>query len=176
MYKISLKTLLIATIIYPLNTMAKPAYISADEAVKLALEPQFKIHNLTKNSTKAELVGLNKYFNRIDAVRRQFLGQESPSVSANILNADDTPEAIELKINTIMGNNAKPEDFMHLMEPINIDDEEPKTQTSTEEQTTLEAQTAEINPPTSTTTKEVIVEEEDDSTKHIYRRKVFTKQ
>ena len=86
---------------------------------------------------------------------------------------------IENKINAIFQNNAKPEDFIHLMEPPAIDydndEKEDITEPTTSENISAPSTEGTLTT-TSQTTKEIIVEEEDDTTKHIFRRKVFTKQ
>ena len=180
MNKYSLSILLFTILHTPTVCLAQTdsPYLTPEQVVKLANSTRQKVQNLTKNASKAELAGLNLSFNRIYAVRNKALGNQAPILSKDILDAKDTPQDIENKINAILQNNSKPEDFMHLMEPPVIDYE--KEETDSEETLASEnistMQPQENNLEMSGTTKEIIVEEEDDTTKHIFRRKVFTKQ
>lgn len=185
MNKYSLSFLLVTAISLPSICLAQTdsPYITPEQAINLANEPRQKVHNVTQKATKAELAGLNRSFNRIYAIQAKALGNKAPVISDEILNAKDTPQEVENKINAILQNNAKPEDFLHLMEPPALED---KTDTETDTDTDIEetptpediqpAPTKENTPQTSGNIKEIIVEEEDDTTKHIFRRKVFTKQ
>lgn len=181
MNKYSLSFLFFAGLYIPSICLAQndSPFITPEQAVNLANSPRQKIQNLTKNASKAELAGLNLSFNRIYAVRNKALGDQAPILSKDILDVKDTPQDIENKINAIFQNNAKPEDFIHLMEPPAIDydnDEEKDTAEPTTSENISAPSTEGTPTTTSQTTKEIIVEEEDDTTKHIFRRKVFTKQ
>ena len=180
MKKTCSKILLCSALLDPIfnATASDIPYITPEQAVDLALTPKLKVQGLTKNATKAELVGLNKSIHRIDAVRRQMLGQNAPEISAEILNGKDTPEDVEAKINAILGNNAQPEDFVHLMEPpaIDVQEETNSETTPAQEENMVTPQEPLTTTQPTHTLKDVIIEEEDSSTKHIYRGKVFTKQ
>lgn len=179
MNKYHFSFLLITTILLPSICFAQndSPFITPKQAVNLATATRQKVQNLTTKSSKAELAGLNKSINRIHKVQSKILGDKAPSISKEILNAKDTPQEVENKINAIFQNNAQPEDFIHLMEPPLLEEEKEQ---DIEKTATLDnkeiPQTEEKTSPTSGNTKEIIVEEEDDTTKHIFRRKVFTKQ
>ena len=180
MNKYSLSLLLITAIFFPTicNAQTDSPYITPEQAVNLANETRQKVRNITQKSSKAELTGINRSFNRIPAIQAKILGDKAPIISDDILNAKDNPQEVENKINAILQNNAQPEDFIHLMEPPVLDD---KTGTDTAEENSTpdnmqSPQTEEYNTQTNGSIKEIIVEEEDDTTKHISRRKVFTKQ
>jgi len=179
MNKYHFSFLLITTILLPSICFAQndSPFITPKQAVNLATATRQKVQNLTTKSSKAELAGLNKSINRIHKVQSKILGDKAASISKEILNAKDTPQEVENKINAIFQNNAQPEDFIHLMEPPLLEEEKEqdieKTATLDNKET---PQTEEKTSPTSGNTKEIIVEEDDDTTKHIFRRKVFTKQ
>ncbi len=153
-------------------------YITPQQAVDLAVTPRLQVKQIVHNSTPAEIVGLNKSFNHIHKIHQQILGDKAPIINDDILQAPDTAEALEAKINAIMQNTAQPEDFIHLMAPPSAEDilSEKTTNEILNTENTLTSDTTEQQKPQSGTLKDIIVEEDDDSTKHIYRRKVFIKQ
>ena len=159
-------------------TASELPYITPEQAIDLAVMPRLHVKKIVHNATPAEIIGLNKSFTRINNMYKQILKDEAPIISDDILQAADTAEALEAKINAVMRNTAQPEDFIHLMTPPEAEDTSLDITTAETPNTDniLSPITQEKKTEHAGTLKDIIVEDEDASTKHIYRRKIFVKQ
>ena len=152
---------------------ADSPYTTPEEAVLLAIKPRNDVKNTLNKAVPAEVAGLNRAFSskRIISSREQTLKKYNLPSSGNFTSSKsscsngncvdgapqaqvtystekyplvpDTPEAVSNKIIDIYDLNAQPEDFIHLLEPIDENSEEEVTEETTEETAQDEEKTKE---------------------------------
>ena len=168
LYKFGLWLLLLSTFGFTAQATDSP-YISLEDAVSMAITAPNNIKNTVNRSIKAEIVGLNRSFTNLAIRHNKILGSQTDTDWSKI---SDNPEDVANKINTILGLNTKPEDFIHLLEPI---DEVEHKGTEDKESGTSE----ELQNPTPQYENTIIQEEpkqiiiEDDTVKHLSTRRRF---
>ena len=152
---------------------ADSPYTTPEEAVLLAIKPRNDVKNTLNTAVPAEVAGLNRAFSSKHIIfsREQTLKKYNLPSSGNFTSSKsscpngncvdgapqaqvtystenyplvpDTPEAVSNKIIDIYDLKAQPEDFIHLLEPIDENSEEEVTEETTEETAQDEEKTKE---------------------------------
>ena len=170
-YKFGLWLLSVSALAIPAQAADSP-YITPEEAVSMAITAPNNIKSTVTRSIKAEVVGLNRSYTNLAARRNAQLGKSSAQGDIDWSKTPDNPEDVANKINTILDLNAKPEDFIHLLEPIEEDetqenaDKETNTTEKLQDQTPQNEKTISQEEP-----KQIIIE--DDTVKHLSTRRRF---
>ena len=179
--------LLLSSVVLPFAVQAgELPFLTPEEAVSMAVTPRNNVKNTLNKAVPAEVAGLNRAFSSRTtwSKRNQVLKENNLLASATTMNPSEphplvaaTPEAVSGKIINILDLNNQPEDFIHLLQPLE-DEEEPaeENQENTEEadktsENNIET-VAETAPETNKGTEEKI-KEEDDGVKHISVRRRF---
>lgn len=169
--KFGLWLLSVSALTFPVQAADSP-YISQEEAVSMAITAPNNIKNTVNRSIKAEVVGLNRSFTNIATRRNALMGKSASPNDVDWSQTTNNPEDVANKINTILDLNAKPEDFIHLLEPIEEDetqenaDKETNTTEKLQDQTPQNEKTISQEEP-----KQIIIE--DDTVKHLSTRRRF---
>ena len=150
-------------------------YISPEEAVSMAITAPNNIKNTVSRAVQAEVIGLNRSYTNLAARRNELAGKTSADTT-DWSKTPDNPEDVANKINNILDLNAKPEDFIHLLEPIE-EEEENKDNKNSEEKSAEEPITPDNNVQTeiNNNAEPEQIEIEDDTVKHLSTRRRFGK-
>ena len=150
-------------------------YISPEEAVSMAITAPNNIKNTVSRAVQAEVIGLNRSYTNLAARRNELAGKTSADTT-DWSKTPDNPEDVANKINNILDLNAKPEDFIHLLEPIE-EEEENKDNKNSEEKSAEEPITPDNNVQTeiNNNAEPKQIEIEDDTVKHLSTRRRFGK-
>ena len=168
-------------LVLSLSVFAIPAqatdspYISPEEAVSMAITAPNNIKNTVSRAVQAEVIGLNRSYTNLAARRNELAGKTSADTT-DWSKTPDNPEDVANKINNILDLNAKPEDFIHLLEPIE-EEEENKDNKNSEEKSAEEPITPDNNVQTeiNNNAEPEQIEIEDDTVKHLSTRRRFGK-
>ena len=177
-YKFGLWLLSVSALAIPAQAADSP-YITPEEAVSMAITAPNNIKSTVTRSIKSEVVGLNRSYTNLAARRNAQLGKSSAQGDIDWSKTPDNPEDVANKINSILNLNAKPEDFIHLLEPIEEDeaDEKNKDNKDSAEKSAEEPITPDNNVQTeiNNNTEPEQIEIEDDTVKHLSTRRRFGK-
>lgn len=185
--------LLLSAVVLPFAVQAgELPFLTPEEAVSMAITPRNNVKNTLHKAVPAEVAGLNRAFSSRTtwSKRNQVLKENNLLASATTMNPSephplvaDTPEAVSGKIINILDLNNQPEDFIHLLQPQedeeetaeenqeNTEEEENKEKADKTSENNIET-VAETTPETNKGTEEKI-KEEDDGVKHISVRRRF---
>lgn len=185
--------LLLSSVVLPFAVQAgELPFLTPEEAVSMAITPRNNVKNTLNKAVPAEVAGLNRAFSSRTtwSKRNQVLKENNLLASATTMNPSephplvaDTPEAVSGKIINILDLNNQPEDFIHLLQPQedeeetaeenqeNTEEEENKEKADKTSENNIET-VAETTPETNKGTEEKI-KEEDDGVKHISVRRRF---
>ena len=168
---------LLSVVLMPLSIQAEELpFLTPEEAVSMAITPRNNVKNTLKQAVPAEVVGLNRSFSSktIWEKRNQLLKQNNLATQENYPLVADTPEAVSDKIIAVMDLNQQPEDFIHLLAP--IEDAEETTEEPQEEQKEAEKTSERNELPQENIASEnqqQNLEIEDHTVKHISLRRRF---
>lgn len=187
--------LLLSSVVLPFAVQAgELPFLTPEEAVSMAITPRNNVKNTLNKAVPAEVTGLNRAFSSRTtwSKRNQVLKENNLLASATTMNPSephplvaDTPEAVSGKIINILDLNNQPEDFIHLLQPQedeeetaeenqeNTEEEEKENKEKADKTSENNIETvAETAPETNKGTEEKI-KEEDDGVKHISVRRRF---
>mgnify|MGYP000821705753 FL=1 len=187
--------LLLSAVVLPFAVQAgELPFLTPEEAVSMAITPRNNVKNTLNKAVPAEVAGLNRAFSSRTtwSKRNQVLKENNLLASATTMNPSephplvaDTPEAVSGKIINILDLNNQPEDFIHLLQPQedeeetaeenqeNTEEEEKENKEKADKTSENNIETvAETAPETNKGTEEKI-KEEDDGVKHISVRRRF---
>ena len=187
--------LLLSSVVLPFAVQAgELPFLTPEEAVSMAITPRNNVKNTLNKAVPAEVAGLNRAFSSRTtwSKRNQVLKENNLLASATTMNprephplVADTPEAVSGKIINILDLNNQPEDFIHLLQPQedeeetaeenqeNTEEEEKENKEKADKTSENNIETvAETAPETNKGTEEKI-KEEDDGVKHISVRRRF---
>ena len=187
--------LLLSSVVLPFAVQAgELPFLTPEEAVSMAITPRNNVKNTLNKAVPAEVAGLNRAFSSRTtwSKRNQVLKENNLLTSATTMNLSkphqlvaDTPEAVSSKIINILDLNNQPEDFIHLLQPQedeeetaeenqeNTEEEEKENKGKADKTSENNIETvAETAPETNKDTEEKI-KEEDDGVKHISVRRRF---
>ena len=119
--------LLLSAVVLPFAVQAgELPFLTPEEAVSMAITPRNNVKNTLNKAVPAEVAGLNRAFSSRTtwSKRNQVLKENNLLASATTMNPSephplvaDTPEAVSGKIINILDLNNQPEDFIHLLQP-----------------------------------------------------------
>ena len=187
--------LLLSSVVLPFAVQAgELPFLTPEEAVSMAITPRNNVKNTLNKAVPAEVAGLNRALSSrtTRSKRNQVLKENNLLASATTMNPSephplvaDTPEAVSGKIINILDLNNQPEDFIHLLQPQedeeetaeenqeNTEEEEKENKEKADKTSENNIETvAETAPETNKGTEEKI-KEEDDGVKHISVRRRF---
>ena len=137
--------LLLSSVVLPFAVQAgELPFLTPEEAVSMAITPRNNVKNTLNKAVPAEVAGLNRAFSSRTtwSKRNQDLKENNLLASATTMNPSephplvaDTPEAVSGKIINILDLNNQPEDFIHLLQPQEDEEETAEeNQENTEEE------------------------------------------
>ena len=187
--------LLLSSVVLPFAVQAGELHcLTPEEAVSMVITPRNNVKNTLNKAVPAEVAGLNRAFSSRTtwSKRNQVLKENNLLASATTMNPSephplvaDTPEAVSGKIINILDLNNQPEDFIHLLQPQEDEEEtaeenQENTEEEEKENKENEDKTSENNietvaetPPENNKGTEEKIKEEDDGVKHISVRRRF---